>query len=33
MLMACHTPKKTQDESPAVVKIQFNADSAYQFCQ
>lgn len=33
MLMACHTPKKTQDESPAVVKVQFNADSAYQFCQ
>lgn len=33
MLMACHTPKKTQDDSPAVVKIQFNADSAYQFCQ
>ena len=33
MLMACHTPKKTQDESPAVVQVQFNADSAYQFCQ
>ena len=33
MLMACHTPKKTQDESPAVVKVQFNADSAYKFCQ
>ena len=33
MLMACHTSKKTQDESPAVVKVQFNADSAYQFCQ
>lgn len=33
MLTACHTTKKTQNDSQPVVKVQFDADSAYAFCQ
>ena len=33
MLSACKTTKKSQDETSAVVKVQFSADSAYVFCQ
>lgn len=33
MLFGCHTPKKTQSEEQTAVKVLFDADSAYLFCQ
>ena len=33
LLVACHTTKKTSNDSQPVVKVQFSADSAYAFCQ
>ena len=33
MLFGCHTTKKTQTEEQAAVKVLFDADSAYLFCQ
>ena len=33
MLFACHTTKKTQEERTTIVKMQFDADSAFLFCQ
>lgn len=33
MLFGCHTTKKTQAEEQTAVKVLFDADSAYLFCQ
>ena len=33
MLFGCHTTKKTQTEEQTAVKVLFDADSAYLFCQ
>ena len=33
MLFGCHTTKKTQSEEQTSVKVMFDADSAYLFCQ
>ena len=33
MLFGCHTTKKTQSEEQTSVKVSFDADSAYLFCQ